>query len=368
MASSPPRGKPPFLLPASHLVLCLCRSSSGELEPLLQKLIPAVGGRRAAQRELRWMRDALSQARSSRAPPLGDLASLVARRTAGEPLQYVLGTQPFGPLELLVRPPTLIPRPETEQWATTLAEKLMPPKSVTKRVSVLDLCTGTGCIPLLLLKSWPASTAHATAVDISRSAVDLARDNALEHDVPVVDSFEDGLIRTKENSLSIIQADILNLKALLAHPSVHSSLPFDVITSNPPYIPMSEYVELDPSVKDWEDPRALLGDPTQVLRSQKGSSSVLADDLEHPVTSLFGGDQAARAGLTFYHAIAQLAAHPGVLRQGGPLVLEVGHNQSDAVSEILSGVGSHGREAVFAKIEIWDDHFGRQRAVVGYRT
>lgn len=343
-----------------------------ELEPLVLKLTRALGDRKAALRELQWMKQALAQSRSPRAPPLGGLPSLVDRRAKGEPLQYVLGTQPFGPLGLLVRPPTLIPRPETEYWATELTEILkdrLVPLGRHRRMRILDLCTGTGCIPLLLLKSLSLGAVHATAVDVAHTALELTRDNALEHHVPLVQGLEEANQHqySNENTLSTVQADVIDSDALLAHPAVRSSLPFDAITCNPPYIPHNEYINLDSSVKDWEDPGALLGDPSLVTRSGAVSSAQTDSSKSASHPPLPGGQSAAEAGLTFYHAVAQLAARPGVLSPGSPLVLEVGHNQAASVSKILEDIRLPEGHAPFSKTNVRDDQFGCQRVVVGWK-
>ncbi|KIP04200.1 hypothetical protein PHLGIDRAFT_15339 [Phlebiopsis gigantea 11061_1 CR5-6] len=137
---------------------------------LLSRLSTALG-RESAKRELRWMMQALEDA-----PRDDTLADMVARRAAGEPLQYILGTQPFGPLSLLTRAPVLIPRPETEDWTFRLSALLTP--SPRKPVRLLDLCTGSGCIPLLLCRLWPPGAVRAYGVDIGTEAVQLATENA----------------------------------------------------------------------------------------------------------------------------------------------------------------------------------------------
>ncbi|KAF8894033.1 S-adenosyl-L-methionine-dependent methyltransferase, partial [Infundibulicybe gibba] len=108
------------------------------------RLIAALGPRQA-RIELRWLRQAQADI------PL--LTQLISRRADGEPLQYILGTQPFGPLNLLTRPPVLIPRPETEHWTHALADLISP--SAQSPVTLLDLGTGSACIPLLLAHLWP---------------------------------------------------------------------------------------------------------------------------------------------------------------------------------------------------------------------
>jgi release factor glutamine methyltransferase len=293
-------------------------------------------GRQSANQELNWMK---------RATHAGCLKEMLERRVQGEPLQYILGgctpifipvssfcdsklfkgTQPFGPLDLLTRAPILIPRPETENWAIRLAELLQP--TIERPLSVLDLCTGSGCIPLLLCHLWARGSTRAYGVDISDHAVELAKDNAARCGIPDVAS-----PHHFSNVYTPYLANVLDA-------TFRDSLPrsFDVITSNPPYIPLNEYHQLPRSVKDYEDPRALLGD----LPDSPGTD-----------------------GLTFYHAIARLVARDGVLNEGDQamVVLEVGDKQAAAVESILKTEGR------LNSTEIWLDPWGKQRVVVGRRT
>ncbi|KAF7376357.1 PrmC-N domain-containing protein [Mycena sanguinolenta] len=137
----------------------------------LARLIPRLG-KRQAELEYGWMKRA-AQAGSS--VPLDEM---VSRRVASEPLQYILGTQPFGSLSIKVRSPVLIPRPETEHWTIRLAELLRPTLDPARPLSVLDIGTGTGCIPLLLCRLLPPGTIRAHGIDISPAAVKLAEENA----------------------------------------------------------------------------------------------------------------------------------------------------------------------------------------------
>jgi SAM-dependent methyltransferase len=89
------------------------------------------------------------------------------------------GTQPFGHLDILTRPPVLIPRPETEHWTLRLAQSIRP--SPQNPAHVLDLCTGTGCIPLLLCATWFPGSTSVVGIDTSLEALQLAQDNAIEH-------------------------------------------------------------------------------------------------------------------------------------------------------------------------------------------
>jgi release factor glutamine methyltransferase len=141
--------------------------------------------------------------------------------------------------------------PETEHWTLRLAETLRD-RSSQVPLRVLDLCTGTACIPLLLCASLPPRTLSTWAIDISPSAVELARDNTtlcgfagsssgnIVH-VDRQDMFSDNFVQSlKQNEASWE--------------------PYDVLTSNPPYIPREQYDKLSHTVRAFEDPLALLGE------------------------------------------------------------------------------------------------------------
>jgi len=215
---------------------------------------------------------------------------------------------------------------------------------------VLDLCTGTGCIPLLLCATWLPGSTTVVGIDASLEALQLAQDNALEHP-SVVDltsphteahfsrrprrrsnpssSSAPRSATPKKNVFIPLHADVRNTPNLTETLSFWS--PFDIITANPPYIPRSQYAILDKSVRDFEDPAALLGDPPGA-----------------PDTG----------GLTFYLDIARLVAQPRVLATNGWLVLEVGDGQARDVEKILRTV------ARMKDTEIWTDQWGKERVVV----
>lgn len=237
----------------------------------------------------------------------------------------MVGTQPFGPLDLLVRPPVLIPRQETEDWSLRLSKLITPTSDQTIRL--LDLCTGSGCIPLLLCRLWTSGAVKALAVDIAEEAVQLARDNANHVDVRVQDIDDRRLGRTR-NTISIMKADILEQNFPLDLKTLGWT-PFDVLTANPPYIPKAQFDALPRSVRHYEDSRALLGDPV-------GSS---------------GGD-----GLTFYRTIAHLCAS-GLVKNGALIALEVGEGQSRQVEHLMIAEGK------VKKTEIWRDPWDKERVV-----
>ncbi|RDX40445.1 S-adenosyl-L-methionine-dependent methyltransferase [Lentinus brumalis] len=301
---------------------------------LLSQLSRAIG-RQSALSELRWMQQALSNPPPGISPACRSLDEMVARRVRGEPLQYILGSQPFGPLDLAVRPPVLIPRPETEDWTLRLADSLTPSPATPFRT--LDLCTGTGCIPLLLCHLWPLGSTHATAIDISPDAIQLATENATRCGIST--QAHAHASTHPENTFTPILADLM-------HPDFAQQArlepPYDLITSNPPYIPQAEYDALPASVKDHEDIRALLGD----------TPSPLANDVPA---------QDRAKGLTFYHRIAALVGEHGLLRAGGTLALEVGQGQAHEVAAIVQA------KAGVDKIDVWKDPWGKERVVVARR-
>ena len=147
------------------------------------------------------------------------------------PIQYLLGSVPFADLEILVKEPTLIPRPETEEWVLELIQKLLPLRD--KKLHILDLCTGTGCIALALAKALPEASVLAT--DISPDALTLAEKNARHN---------------KVENITFLFSNLFD-----ALPESHR---FDLIVCNPPYIAPEEWKSLDRSVTAWEDERALV--------------------------------------------------------------------------------------------------------------
>lgn len=201
------------------------------------------------------------------------------------PIQYLIGSVPFNGLEILVKEPVLIPRPETEEWTLNLIEQLKQLEN--KNLHILDLCTGTGCIALALAKALPEASVLAT--DISEQALELAEKNAQHNKIENVtfmlsDLFEDILIEHR----------------------------FDLIVCNPPYIAPEEWNTLDRSVTAWEDKRAL----------------VAADD-----------------GLALIKKIITTA--PAYLKENSEiahkqlpqLMLEIGHAQADTVVALMRKAG-----------------------------
>lgn len=145
-----------------------------------------------------------------------------------KPLAYILGWVPFLDLKLLITPPTLIPRPETESWVNELISTIK--NNTAERLAILDIGTGSGCIALSLAQAFP--TAQVYGVDISNSAIALAQKNAALNNI---------------SNISFLQSDLFS--------NLPQDLKFDLIVSNPPYIDPA--VQLDVSVLNWEDHGAL---------------------------------------------------------------------------------------------------------------
>lgn len=204
------------------------------LSPDLATILPACRDINSATNELRWLKEHVEK--SSKGDKQQYLTSLCRKRGRGVPLQYLLGSQPFGLLDILCRPGVLIPRPETEAYAhhlvdliksgTLLGQKL---SSGSGGLNILDFCTGTGCIPLVLFSALQSSAQSLSVrgVDLSPTALRLASEN-LAHNL------SNGSIRQPGNdqSLSFIKADVFNDGDI----QMLASGGLDLMISNPPYV------------------------------------------------------------------------------------------------------------------------------------
>lgn len=215
--------------------------------------------------------------------------AVLALRAKRMPLQYITGEQEFMGYRFLVNPNVLIPRQDTEILVEEAAGKIQP------GMEFLDLCTGSGCIAVSILKQIPG--ACATAADISAGALCTAGENARLHGV----------------SLKLVESDLFE----------QISGRFDVIVSNPPYIPTQEIAGLMAEVRDYEPMEALDG---------------------------------SRDGLLFYRRIVLEGKRH--LKSGGYLMFEIGCNQGEAVFKIMEGEGYYG-------ITVKKDLAGLDRVVTG---
>ncbi len=210
--------------------------------------------------------------------------SLVRRRTLGEPVAYLVGYKEFFSLSFQVSPAVLIPRPDTE----TLVEQALAHLKTQNNPAptVLDLGTGSGCLAIVLAKLVP--TLAVTAVDIMESALGIARINA--------QSLKVG------DRIQFLLGDLFC--------PLKPDECFDLIVSNPPYIPTGDIAGLESSVSDFE-----------------------------PKCALDGGAD----GLEFYRRIFVDAR--GRLNPGGSLMVEVGFDQADSVQQLAL---DRGFDPVFA--------------------
>ena len=223
---------------------------------------------------------------------LDQFHELSGRRIRREPLQYILGETPFCGFSFRTDPRALIPRPETELLCEWAAELLTGKPGA----SVLDLCCGSGCIGISLKLLRPDLS--VTLSDISEDALSLARENA-------------GRLNA---SVRFALGDMF---------SPFSDLRFDLIVSNPPYIPSAQYDGLQRELM-WEPKEALLG----------------------------GND-----GLDFYRVLARKA--PEYLSPGGMLLMELGDREADPVRRLME-------ESGFSGMEVRRDLHGLERMILGY--
>ena len=230
---------------------------------------------------MKWFQDALRKQGLSTdgAEWLSTFKSWVDRRGKREPVQYILGCWPFYPLpeELLVRPPVLIPRPETEE----LVDRIIREYAAGNPTRLVDFGSGSGAIAISLLHAFPAAT--AVAVDPSQEAVALTSANAARCGV--------------ETRLRIYNARSYEWASACTES-------FDLIVSNPPYIPSAEIAGLQADVRDFEDHGALDGGADglavveEVLRSarkigQPGARLYLEVHHTHPAMFEQATDPAA---------------------------------------------------------------------------
>ena len=193
------------------------------------------------------------------------------------PIQHITGYTDFCGCRIEVNPEVLIPRPETEeivQWIISNIDK--------EPLSILDLCTGSGCIAIALKKAFPGAETYG--VDISAAALETARQNGKNNDVDV--SFE--------------KRDVLNYKDNLTS--------YDLIVSNPPYVKESEKAQMQRNVLEYD-----------------------------PAVALFVPDEDP---LLFYKAIAKIAK--GKLKEGGLLVVEINEALANETARIFREQGMVG--------------------------
>jgi release factor glutamine methyltransferase len=222
---------------------------------------------------------------------------MIRRRLGGEPVAYIVGEWEFYGLPMIVDESVIIPRVDTEILAGE-AVRLINRRGWQTRL--LDLGTGSGCIGLAVAANCP--NCRVVLADISEQALAICRANMLRNNI--------------SRNVSAIELNILETPPALLGV-------FDVIVSNPPYIPTGDLMNLESSVRDYE-----------------------------PMSALDGGPD----GLYYFRAIA--TNWSALLKEGGNLALECGAGQSDEVREILEDSG-------FRNIKTYKDTLGIARAVIG---
>jgi release factor glutamine methyltransferase len=201
---------------------------------------------------------------------------LINRRLRWEPVAYIIGRKNFWTFSLEVNKDVLIPRPDTE----VIVEEILniSKKTVSTRIKILDIGTGSGAIAIALACEIPHASVMAT--DISLAALDVARRNACSLGI--------------QNQIDFRQGDLLEpVKGI-----------FDIIASNPPYIGAQEYEELPEGVRAFEPREALL---------------------------------AGKSGLEFYEKLIYQAE--GYLEKNGWLLLEIGARQEKDIRRIMETSG-----------------------------
>jgi release factor glutamine methyltransferase len=210
----------------------------------------------------------------------------------GKPLQYIIQKAWFLGKDYFVNEAVLIPRPETEELVEWIIEYA---QIINKPLSILDIGTGSGCIPISLKLAIP--NAHITAIDISKEALAIAEQNAANY----------------HTEIEWIAQDILQTKQLKDR--------YDIMVSNPPYIPLREKLAMQKQVADHE-----------------------------PEIALFVPDQFP---LIFYSKIAHIGK--SALKPNGQLFFEIHYDQGEAIIALLNEMGYHA--------ELKQDLFGKDRMV-----
>lgn len=227
-----------------------------------------------------------------------------------KPIAYIIGDVPFGNIQIAVQPPILIPRPETEQWTCKLSEMIktwndpdpsnrsqteqseMTPKFGKKDLKILDIGTGSGCIPTYLAYNHP--NIFVMGIDVDHHAIELAKRNAFSHGLTFFQRQALQNTRSKviqhRGQASFMNVNVFSstfvedvINGLRRKSELTNQDPingngdkdekFDMIISNPPYITKNEYKTLPSSVKNWESGLSLIGDKQLSINHQLLSRS-----------------------------------------------------------------------------------------------
>ena len=226
----------------------------------------------------------------------------IDKRLTHYPLQYILGEWHFMGLRFKVNENVLIPRQDTEILVVKILNMIQEEFKNQDNIKILDMCTGSGCIGISLAKL--CNKVEVTAVDLSKEAIVVARENARMNDV---------------KNIHFIESDLFK-----AFNMYNDQEPFDIIVSNPPYICSKEIESLMAEVKNFEPRMALDGDED---------------------------------GLVFYKRIVD-ECNP-YIKKGGYLAFEIGWNQAEDVKELM--------RTRYDNLEVVQDLACLDRVVVGKR-
>ena len=221
---------------------------------------------------------------------------MTERRAGRIPLQQILGVQDFMGMEFEVNEHVLIPRQDTETLVELVLQERPDPAC-----QVLDLCTGSGCTAISLARL--GGYGKVWALDLSEEALKVARRN------------QQKLLKDYTGEFRLLKSDLFQ--------EIPKGEKFDILVSNPPYIPKKVIEELEPEVRDYEPRMALDGDED---------------------------------GLKFYRILARESGR--FLKKGGAIYLEIGWDQGPAVEGLLA-------EAGFQEIRTVQDLAGKDRVVCG---
>ncbi|MGL1935223.1 MAG: peptide chain release factor N(5)-glutamine methyltransferase [Fibrobacterales bacterium] len=228
------------------------------------------------------------------------LRPLVGRRGNREPLQHIVGTSGFRNLDLTCDSRALIPRPDTEGIVDIVSEQC----TGKENLSILDIGVGTGAIILSIAQE---ITGHTyTGTDISTEALSLARENAQQNSLT--------------DQVQFLQADLFSSESL------KSQGPFDIIVSNPPYITSQVITELEPEVKEYD-----------------------------PMLALDGGTTGLDWYTRFFNEVTPF------LKDEGFIVLEIGYDQKQALTEIIESTNS------ISLLEVKKDYSENDRFVIAQK-
>ena len=217
----------------------------------------------------------------------------VEQRKAGRPLQYIIGSAPFRHFELYVEEGVLIPRPETE---ILVEEAIAALKPSAENLEILEIGCGSGCIVCSL--AYEIAGAKITATDINPKALEITKKNAKKYEL--------------EKRIELVEADMFP----------QTDTKYDLIISNPPYVPRAVYETLEAEVKDFEPPEALVS----------------------------GED-----GLDFFRKFIELAPH--YLKENGIIAVELFEDNLDMAKDIVQVAG-------FQNCEIKKDLNNKDRILI----